>query len=287
MESIIYALIAFLTWGIGITFEAIAARKLESKSFAFWGFFLGFILTSFYTPFALSQLYHLNWTLFRICYLIAFFIITGVIFYYEALKIGNPSLVGAIGSSFPFVTVILSVLFLKEKLDFQQILVISIIFIGLILSTLNINELKKKKITLNKGVFLALLTMLCWGIYATLIKIPISKIGWFWPNWFFMSSFPLIYIYMKLTKTKLEIPKKRSVILPVVLSIIFVRIAEFSYNLGLNKGNASIVAPIAGANPILFVLLSYFIFKEPLKRHQILGIIITLTGIIILSALSS
>jgi len=117
MASIIYALIAFLTWGIGITFEAIAARKLELKSFVFWGFFLGFIISSFYAPFAVSQLSTLNLALVGICYLIAFFIIPGTIFYYEALKIGNPSLVGAIGSSFPFVTVILSVFFLKEKLN--------------------------------------------------------------------------------------------------------------------------------------------------------------------------
>jgi len=72
----------------------------------------------------------------------------------------------------------------------------------------------------------------------------------------------------------------------VVLSIVFVRIAEFSYNLGLSKGNASIVAPIAGANPILFVLFAYFIFKEPLKKHQIIGITLILTGIVMLSSFS-
>lgn len=286
MQAIIFALIAYFAWGIGITFEAIAARKIESKSFSFWGFFLAFIITSFFAPSALSKTNNISLGLVGICYLIAFFIIAGVICYYEALKKGNPSLVGTIGSSFPLVTVILSPIFLKEKITIYQILVIIVIFIGLTLSTLNIDQLKKRRLVLNAGVFLALITMLCWGIYSTLIKIPINKIGWFLPNWFIFSSFPLVYFYIKATKTKLDIPKKWNVLIPVVLSIIFVRTAEFAYNLGLSKGMASVVAPIAGANPTLFVLLTYFIFKEPLKKSQIIGIITTLAGVILLSALS-
>ena len=90
---------------------------------------------------------------------------------------------------------------------------------------------------------------------------------------------------MKLTKTKLEFPKKK-VLVPLVLSILLVRTAEFSYNFALTKGFASVVAPIAGANPTLFVMLAFFVFKEPLTKHQIIGIIITLTGIVALSFLS-
>lgn len=151
---------------------------------------------------------------------------------------------------------------------------------------IDLDEFKKSKVIFGKGVILAFITMLFWGTYATLVKIPINKIGWFWPNWIFLATFPIIYIYIRITKNKLEIPKKSSVILPVVLSVILVRIAEYAYNLGLSKGNASIVAPIAGANPILFVVLTYFIFKEPLKKNQIIGVAITLIGIVVLSAIS-
>ncbi len=287
MGAITFALIAYLTWGIGITFEAIAARKVESKSLSFWGFFLGFIATSFYLPFSRFKISSLTLDTVGICYLIAFFIIAGSIFYYEALKKGNPSIVGTIGSSFPFITVILSTIFLKEKITFYQISAISVIFLGLILSTLNFDEIKKKKFILNKGVLLALLTMISWGIYATLIKLPISKIGWFLPNWIIFSSFPIVYLYIKASKTKLDMPRKISIIIPVILSIFFVRTAEFAYNIGLSKGMASIVAPIAGANPTLFVLLAYFIFKEPLKKYQIAGIFFTLAGVVFLSILSS
>lgn len=286
METILFALLAYFSWGIGITFEAIAARRIESKSFSFWGCFLGFIISSLYAPFVLSQLKNVTPGIIGLCYLIAFFIIAGSIFYYQALKKGNPSLVGTIGSSFPVITVLLSMAFFKEKMNVFQIIAIIVIFAGLIFSTLNFDKIRKKKLLLNEGVFLALLTMVSWGIYGTLIKIPVNRIGWFWPNWFILSSFPLVYLYIRLTKTKLDIPRKRSVIVPVVVSIILVRIAEYAYNLGISKGMVSVVAPIAGANPTLFVILAYFIFKEPLKKSQVIGIVFTLTGIILLSAFS-
>jgi len=49
----------------------------------------------------------------------------------------------------------------------------------------------------------------------------------------------------------------------------------------------SVVAPIAGANPTLFVLLAFFVFKDRLTKQQILGIVLTLLGIVWLSFLSA
>jgi len=286
MQAIIFAFVAYFAWGVGMAFEAIAARKIEAKSFSFWGFVLGFFLSSLYAPFVLYELKNISLGLIGFCYLIGFFILLGTIIYYQALKKGNPSLVGTIASSFPMVTVVISIVFLKEKINLFQIIATMIIFIGLVFTMLNFDEINKKKFKLNTGVFLAFLTMLCWGVYSSLIKIPISKIGWFWPNWFIFSSFPLIYLYMRFSKTTLEIPKKKDVVIFVILSILFVRIAEYAYNLGLSSGMTSIVAPIAGANPTLFVILAYFIFKEPLKKSQVIGIISTLAGVILLSAFS-
>ena len=73
----------------------------------------------------------------------------------------------------------------------------------------------------------------------------------------------------------------------MVVSTTLVRIAEFSYNAGIGKGLVSIVAPIAGANPILFIILAFIFFKDKITRQQILGIITTLIGIVLLSVLSA
>lgn len=63
-------------------------------------------------------------------------------------------------------------------------------------------------------------------------------------------------------------------------------IGESSYNLGLNKGYVSVVAPIAGSYATLMVALSYLVFKDPIHRQQKIGIVVGLVGIVMLALLS-
>lgn len=287
MQAIIFALISYLTWGSGVFFEAIVARRLPSYSLALWSFILSSLALSFYAPFAISDLSGLTPGLLILIIVIGIIgLFFGTIVYYEALKISSRALVGTIASSFPAIAVLVSVLFLGERVSMQQILAIVIIFAGLILSGINIRELRNKNIFSDKGVILAFITMLSWGIWIALIKIPVSKIGWFWPNYFTFLLFPLLFLYIKIRKIKIEKPTINHAFVPFIVSTALVRVAEFSYNLGISKGLVSVVAPIAGANPTLFVILAFLFFKDPITKQQIIGIVTTLSGIIILSALS-
>jgi len=286
MEAIIFALIAFFGWGVGIFFEAIAARKLNSYSFAFWAFLLTVVVLSFYTPFVVDDLNGLTIHIFLLTVTLAIMaLFLGSISYYEALKIANRALVGTIASSFPLVTVILSILFLKEKISTEQGVAIVIIFLGLFLAMFK-GDMFSKKALHSRGVFFAILTMIAWGVYFAFIKIPIEHIGWFWPNYFSFLIFPLIYFYMKIKKIRLEKPTHNGAIVTLILSTIFVRIAELSFNFGISKGLVTIVAPISGANPTLFVILAFLFFKDPITKQQIVGIITTLIGIVLLSIFS-
>ncbi len=286
MEAIFFAIISYFGWGIGIFFEAIAARKLNSYSFAFWAFLLTVVVLSFYAPFVLDDLNGLTIHIFLLIVTLAIMaLFLGSIFYYEALKIANRTLVGTIASSFPIVTVILSTLFLKEKVSTEQGIAIVVVFLGLFLAMFK-RDMFSKRVLQNKGVFFAILTMITWGVYFAFIKIPIQQIGWFWPNYFSFLIFPLIYFYMKIKKIRLEKPTHNGAIVTLILSTIFVRIAELSFNLGISKGLVAIVAPISGANPTLFVVLSFLFFKDPITKQQIAGIITTLVGIVLLSIFS-
>ena len=91
---------------------------------------------------------------------------------------------------------------------------------------------------------------------------------------------------MKVKGIKLEKPTFKGALTTLILSTIFVRIAELSFNFAISKGLTTIVAPIAGANPTLFVILAFLFFKDPISRQQILGIITTLIGIVLLSVFS-
>jgi len=286
MPAIFFALISYLGWGTGVFVEAIVARRLRWYSLTFWAYILSFVILSFLTPFFIKDFAGLTFSLLILILLLAFVgIFLGTIFYYEALRIGNRALVGTIASSFPAVAVILSIIFLGEKLSIQQTIAITVIFIGIFLSTVSFQKFKEKFL-LNKATLFAIITMLSWGIYLAFIKIPVEKIGWFWPNYLTFLLFPLILIYVKAKGLRIEKPTENKAFIPLILSTILVRVAELSYNFAISKSLVSVVAPIAGANITLFIVLAFLIFKDPITKQQILGIITTLIGIVLLSVFS-
>lgn len=286
MPAIIFALISYFGWGIGSLFSTIASRKLGGFSTIFWLSVVGLLLTSWYVPFALDSLKNLTISVLIINIIVGLLGWIGGITGYEAIRLANPALVVSIEGSYPMLSVILSLIIFKESITLAQILSIGIIFIGIIMMTWNIRQLLKGNSKIDKGIFLALITLVCYGFYGALIKIPVHAIGWFWPVYFSLALLPLFYFYAKWRHIEITGVIGNRALLPVLLTVVLFRTAEFSYNLGISHGLVAIVAPIAGANPTLFVVLSFLIFKDPITKQQILGIITTLVGIVLLSIFS-
>lgn len=284
MQAIIFALISYFGWGTGDVFGAIVSKRMNPIVATFYMLMIGFLIATLYVPFALIDLSNMTTALFGICLLLGLIAITGNVLLNYAFTIYNPSIVGTIAASFPAISVILSFLFFKEELSLYQVSSILIIFLGVILVSLNLKELRDFK--LSRGLFVSLIIMVLWGIYFSFIRIPSSEIGWFWPAYITVGCFPAVLIYMKIVGIKFEkLPKN---LLPHTIAAAFLlRSGEFSYNLGINAGLTSIVAPVAGSYATLFAVLSSFIFKERISKQQIVGIAITLTGIVALAVLSS
>src|SRR3989338_3694007 len=256
MPAIFFALISFIGWGIGDIFTTIASRKLGGYSIALWGFILSFLISSLYAPFVLDKLSQLTWGLLILSIFLGFILLAAFVWFTEGLRIGNPALVGTITSGFVALVVIFSIIFLGETITFSQ------------------------------AIAIAILVMIAWGIFYTFIKIPISKIGWFWPSYIAGATFPVLYGYIKLKKIKLQSPVHQGAFWPLLTQVVLLTGGGFSLNFALEKGFTSIVVPIAGAYPALFVLLAFLVFKDPITRQQIAGIITTLVGIVLLSVFS-
>lgn len=286
MQAIIFALIAYLGWGIGDIFGTIAVRKIGSYSTALWRFILGIILFSFYAPFALDSLKNLSFYLLSINIIIGIIGIVGLLCFYEGLRKSNPSLVGTIYAAFAAWVVIFSVIFLKEPITISQISSIAIIFLGLFLCTLDFKQIKRGKKIIDAGVIFAIIAMFSHGIYFTFIKIPVQALGWYWPAMISLLMFPLLLIFMKIRNIPLIKPTHKGVLFPVIANSILLTVAELSFNSAIGRGLTAIVAPIAGSYPTLFVVLAFLIFKDPIKKQQIVGIITTLVGIVLLSIFS-
>jgi transporter family protein len=278
-------LIAFLGWAFGDIFLTIASRKIGGYSSVFWTTFLGVILFAFLIPSHLPELsLYTPWLLLENI-AVGSLLTIGMLTYATALERSNASVVSTIAGSFTAITIILSLIFFKESITLIQAGAIIVIFTGITLSTLKFGELRQKNIWQDKSLFLAILTMLAWGGFYAFMKPVTQAIGWFWPIYISFWYFLVILLYLKLKKIRLEKPTANAALFFIILSALFMRGAEVSFNTALSQGPTSFVAPIAGSYPALFVIVASFVFKDKLSTQQKWGIIITLLGIVFISSL--
>ncbi|MBI2019712.1 DMT family transporter [Candidatus Daviesbacteria bacterium] len=287
MLSIFFALISYLGWGVGDIFATIASRKIGGYSVVVWSHIFAGIMLALFIPFEVQQLQNITVTVALLSVAIVIIALIGDTSFNLGLQKGNASLVGVIAAAYPALSVIISTTFLKEDITLFQIAAIVIIFLGILMTTLNLKDLRQNAILSDPGVPFALITFISWGTYLALIKITVNQIGWFWPGYFIFLGFPLLLLFMKFRKIKIQKPTANHALLVLLLATVLTRVAEFSYNAALRAGgNVSIVSPISGSYPTLFVVLAFLIFKDKITRQQIAGIITTLMGIVLLSFFS-
>ncbi len=287
MQAIIFALIAFIGWGTGDVFGGIVSRKIGGYSSTFWLYAYSLFVSSLFIPFAIGQLHNVTLNVVLLLFFLNIIGTIPVISLYEGIRVGNASLVGTIAGAFAAITVILSTVFLGDSLSLPQAFSIIIIFIGLVLSSLNLKTFKAKQLFSDKGVPYALLAMVLWGVYFTLLRIPSRQIGWFWSSYLTIFAVIPLYIFMKIRKIALKFPRGKNVITSSLLNSLMLSVAYYAYNFSITKGQTAIVTPIAGSYPVLFVLVAHVVFKDPLKKQQILGIVVNLVGIVLLAVFSS
>jgi drug/metabolite transporter (DMT)-like permease len=283
------ALVTYFGWGTGDIFGVIATRKIGAYKATFFIYLFGFLVASLYVPFALPEFSKITFGLFLINFFLGSTYLIGNFLINEAFKSSSPSLVGIIVQSFPAIVLILSALIFKDPVTVRQMLWIVIVFIGMFLCTINISDFTKGKIVLDKGIKYALIAAGIFSIGFTFMRVFIDVYGWFWPNYIAFASFPfaiLVIKYLFKIKEKIVFPKNKSVVFAVLLSALLLRAGDIALNAGISSGYASVVAPIAGASPTLFVAISSILFKDPISTQQKFGIFVSLLGIILLSFFS-
>ena len=283
--AILFALVSYFGWGAGDVLLGLSSRRIGAFLSSFWLYGWGLLISLPLIPIVINSLADVTPITLIMSIVLGIIGATGVLAYVEGLRIGNASIVGTIGGSFGAIVVLLSLIFLNEKLFTNQIIAIILIFIGVIFSSLNLKDLKEKNL-LNKGTGFALIAMMAWGIGFTFVKIPIEQFGWFWPSFFGNIAGFLMFALLILRRDKKFFIRGRKNSLLMFIAALVLTIGTLSFNYALSIGQSSIVAPIAGSSITLFVLLSRFAFKDRLTKQQWAGIIITLCGIVLLAIFS-
>lgn len=212
---------------------------------------------------------------------IIFLILSGIsntllwICYFKALDLGNVSKVTPIDKTSIILTLILSGIFLNEKITIVKIISIILILTGTLLTIKKSDE----KVN-NKWIIYAVLTAIFTSTTTILSKIGIEKINTnlttFLRTLVVLIILTIIIIIKKKYKNIKKLNKKNYIF--IILSGISTSLSWLFYFSSLSIGEASIVFPIEKLSLVVSIISSRIFLKEELSKKQILGIVIIVIG---------
>lgn len=286
------ALATALCWNIsGISFES-AGKKVGSLSVNYIRLILGFLFVSLYSLIKrgfflpIDATLH-NWIWLSLSGLIG--LTLGDLFLFQAyVEVGTRISMLVMASS-PPLTALLGYIFLKEKLDLISLLGMLITVSGIAIVILGKDE-GEKKLKLNhskKGLICAFL-----GSFGQALGLIISKIGMEGYNALastqiriiagFIGFTVLLFILNKFEDINVAVKDKKAM-KEITVGALFGPFIGVTLSLvSLQYTTAGISSTITSITPVTIIPFSIFLLKEKIKPKEILGAILSVTGVAIL-----
>jgi drug/metabolite transporter (DMT)-like permease len=213
----------------------------------------------------------------------------GYLFLYRAFQKGVVSIVSPIAASAAGFSVIIAVFLFKDSLSFFGLLGVVLIFLGILVTSTDIKDLKRSfsRANLSNGVPEALMVMILIGLWFPLWDRFVGDKEWlFWLIMLKLIMGTMLCVYFYLTnKGKKLLSGYKSVIrilIPVaVLDALAYLGTTWGYSVTTNT--TSLITVIANAYSLPTIVLAYFLLKERISKQQVLGIASIISGIIISS----
>lgn len=199
--------------------------------------------------------------------------------YFKALQLGNINKVAPIDKTSIILTLILSLIFLNEKITIIKIVSMILILVGTVLMVG-----KSYEIINNKWIIYAIYTAIFTSLTTILGKIGInnveSNLGTLIRT---IVVFIIIWSYILITKKQTKIKKitKKSLLF-IILSGITTCFSWLCYFKALQQGEASLVFPIEKLSIVITVIISSIFLHEKINLKSILGLLFIIVGTLIL-----
>ncbi len=306
--ALLWGFLSMLGWGIADFLAAKASRKIGFVLTFLWVEIVAFVILLIYFLMNFSSFDIVQSQKFLFVLLVAGLLgIVGTLAFFKGLKEGQVSLVSPLGASYVLIVVILSVVFFRETLQLNQVIAIILIISGIIMTSVNLKEfLGFRKTSAFIGVVKeinlfstlhyirvkeGIVAMLAWGFAFFLIVPAVRFLGWFLPL-FITTLFVILFLvlFIIVGKRWTDINRqffRESFQFPIIAILLFSGflniLAYVGYNIGIIKGYVPIIAPIAASYPLITVILAKIFLKEKLVLNQIIGILGTITGLILIS----
>lgn len=213
---------------------------------------------------------------------IIFLVLSGIsntllwICYFKALDLGTVSKVTPIDKTSIILTLILSSIFLHEKITIIKVLSIIFILTGTLLTIKREDKDSKD----NKWILYAFLTAIFTSTTTVISKIGIENTNTCLTTFLRTIIVLILLTIINLFKNKFKDIKnldKRNYMF-IILSGISTSLSWLFYFTSLSLGEASIVFPIEKLSLVVSIVTSTIFLKEKLNKKQILGIIIIVIG---------
>ena len=282
--GVIWGLISLFSWGVADYLARIYATKGGSLRTAFYIRVISLFppLLIFPVQAYLGQLYQpIDWTV-----VLKLGPILGIVFalayvaYYRGLETGTVSIVVAVASAWFAVGVILAFILLDEVLSARQILIIGIIAAGIIM----LSGLQKSTTGKPTGFSYGVASMLLLGTATLLLKylgeasgpIITSFVG-------SIGSIIVLWIWLRISGFKVGLPKRDGIHVLMIAGLLDVG-GVLCMIIGLSQAPIFIVASLSAAHPIVTMVLALIFLKERLSKVQTVGVMLTVLGVMALSA---
>lgn len=280
----IFAVISMLGFGFSNSLSPIIVRKLGEKE----ALLLRNMFTSLFILIILLFSFDFKINIFYLVLTILFSIFGFIPLYtfFKAQKIEKIGIVNPIANSSLLFTVIFSIILFDEKLNLNQSIAISIILIGVILTSLNLKNFNNIKKIFSKGISYAIVTSLLWGLFFSIIKISVDNIGPIMTA--FIVEFVIFLIalfWVNVSGFKTKKPSANDFILSILISFLGV-LGILFYNFAVTHSPVSIVSAISFSSPFIGVIFARAYLKEKLTKIQYFSVSLIILGIILLSYLS-
>lgn len=276
----IFTLITISFWGIGQIF---LKKGLVHLSPFYNNLLASFFYLILFIPFSLANGINLSFINIGILILILVIALLYKLYYYAIGK-GQLSLTSTVISTYPIVTLILSSIFLHEITSSLQKIAIFFVIVG----TLAITTPTSKKEWLrglrnNIWLFWALAHVVFAGTGDFLSKTVINQHGIY--NFLFLIPLADLFatgIVGLLDPVGRKLPKINLYnTISTLIGTFMIQAGLLTFYLGFSHGPASLVAPLSSCFTAITVILAIIFLKEKVNIKQLIGIILTIIGIIL------
>ena len=280
--SILCGLGGMFGWGIYDFLGGVYSKQIGPFRSFFWSQMAG-LLSMLALLFVFSVHFHFPALVIFLLPMAAVVYSAGYLCFFRGFEIGNVSIIAATMTLWAVFTMLFAFIFMGQRLSPVQSVGVSMIISGVILASLNWNEIKSHQFKLSMGVKETVIGAFFFGVFWNISEIISEEIGWL-PTTLCVKAGIVIFLLLFSVFMRREISMKATpskITFMVLLMGCIEAGAVALVNYGLTIGDAILITPIASALSVVTIALAIIFLKDRVTKLQGAGMMMAVAGIIV------